>query len=109
MGNDKITSKPKTLATVAGVVGLFVGLVVGVLALVGYCYHQKRRARVGSHVQLPTISRNASTLAATADVCVSPSGEEATPTSKNPLTDKIESAQIKMEHKKLSKYEEMED
>merc|ERR1712100_814986 len=70
-----------------------------------------RRPRGPGMVSLPTISRNASIVAATAPqvgeaMSPSPSGEEVT---SNPLAERVASVATKMEHKSASKYAEFED
>jgi len=108
--NEKVaetTHDPKKSATAAGVIGLFVGLLVmGIVGGLAFLIYKRRNRRPHGPgmVSLPTISRNASTVAANPDTCMSP--DEST---SNPVSERFHSAQIKMEHNKLSKYNQMED
>jgi len=126
---DKAASEAKSnkKATQAGILGLFLGLVIavvvgglvyGAVAL----YRKKKAARPGHGDKMlalptrsPAVSRNVS------NVCVDSPSPAPTPEpdnteihenkifSGNALAEQVKSAQIKSQHKKMSKYENFED
>merc|ERR1711985_189210 len=104
----KIYTKADTKTALGAGVGI--GLLVVVVGVVigGIIFARKRKAAKERGIQLPTVSRTPSVMVPTG--CISPDGSsrDATPASDAGSTNPLRTAQIKMEHKKLSKYTEME-
>ena len=106
----KIYTKADTKTALgAGVgIGLLVAVVAVGVVIGGIIFARKRKAAKERGIQLPTVSRTPSVMVPTG--CISPDGSsrDATPASDAGSTNPLRTAQIKMEHKKLSKYTEME-
>merc|ERR1739848_839143 len=106
----KIYAKADTKTALgAGVgIGLLVAVVAVGVVIGGIIFARKRKAAKEGGIQLPTVSRTPSVMVPTG--CISPDGSsrDATPASDAGSTNPLRTAQIKMEHKKLSKYTEME-
>ena len=80
---------------------------VGGVAFYVYKKKQNARPRGPGMLSLPTISRNASTVAATADQCMSP--ESSVNGATNPLSEQVKNVQVKMQKSAASNYVEMDD